>query len=392
MIRPRAAVLPAVFAVALSACATRTEITHPPMDPAELLAADALIVQTDAARGARAPDKVVRGAGEGAATGMLYYMGGTLSAGGDGALLGLLLAPVGLPIAAIVGASSAHSAEEVDAARDAFTMLGNDTEFMATLEGRFLKALGGRTQDAWSCVAAISEVEGEPCPDAADPVELTLRPSFVTAASGRYSPDIHIAVTIEAVAHRVPRDGAPREVAGARWTTHSYLGEYFDLAANDAALMRSKLAELMDRFAQRIAFDMIRAPRAETVIRVDNPNGRWAYDVPEGQIARVEQGVGLVSPATHATLLASGSDSFAKCWITSVNGEPTGQSAETPPLGRKASVKAGVVTVAATCESTTLLEGITQREHQRTFDAQAGAAYRLDPETGNWVRLSTLRN
>lgn len=341
------------MALAAGACSTRTELTYPPIDASRMAEADALIVEADYWQGASAPAGVIRGAGQGAGVGAGNYVAAALSAQGDAALVGLLLAPIGVPIAAMVGASMAHSKEEVDAAAAAFAKLNGDKVFMASLERRVLDAFGTKRPTRWTCTAAASRSDEPPCPDERLVASLTIRPAFHTIAAGRYSPEITILAEVHAIGVLTDRTagGEASTIFEAKWTLREELGSYFELAANDAALMREKLERIMDRLARRIVEDAFLAPRAETAIQVRGPGARPPYfDVPDGAIVRTRQKIGIYSPATHARLFAVPVEFAADCYIEAVDGRPTGITFETLPPNDVVRVKAGPVSVDVVCE------------------------------------------
>jgi hypothetical protein len=258
-----------------SACTTSQTINHPPIDASRTVMTEALIVDTDYKSGFVAPSNIIRGAGEGAATAMGGYLGGALSGSGDAALLGILLAPIALPLSAAIGAGMAHSEEEVDAARAAFRKLGQDEELLTSLEGRFIQALGTQAKGSWACIAARGENDQPPCQAQQTIATIKLRPVFSVTGKGKYDPDIHFFGTVMAVAtvEQVASDQKPERVFEAKWAYRDELGEFFELAENDAELMRSKVSEILDRFATRIAQDIYTAPRPEVVIQKRESNG-----------------------------------------------------------------------------------------------------------------------
>jgi len=98
-------------------CATTTKVTLPALDASITTEAEALVVYTDPnyVRGFVVQGKVIRGAGKGATGAMGDYLSDVLSApSGGSVLVGILLAPIALPVSAVIGASMAHSKDEVD--------------------------------------------------------------------------------------------------------------------------------------------------------------------------------------------------------------------------------------------------------------------------------------
>ena len=269
-----------------ASCATTTEITLHPLDASKTMAAEALVVQSSYTGGFRAPPGIVRGAGEGAGAGMGGYM-----SGGEGApLFALLLAPIGFPISGAIGASMAHSKEEVDAAVAAFERVGQDKELLASIERRFIEALGIDTKGKWACIEATSENTQEPCPGYAPVAHLKLRLAFGFRANGKFDPDIHFHGNVVALAS-VDHAGLDTEtdaVVRAKWAYREELGPFFALTDDDAALLRGKLEEILERFARRIASDLYLAPRLETITRKEEYSGRSYIEIPESVVARIQ--------------------------------------------------------------------------------------------------------
>jgi hypothetical protein len=292
--------------------------------------AKALVVQSDHSRGFDAPSGVLRGSGEGAPEGMKDSL--ALSAGtGLGALLWLLLSPVVLPVSAAIGANLAHSEQEVDAAIAAFQTVGRDEEFLASIDRRFIRALGGETTKRWNCVASASATTQEPCPGMRPVARLDLRPAFNLGSVGKYDPDIYFfgdVVALASVDH-AEADAKTDSVFEAKWAYREKLGTFFELAENDATVLRGKLEEILDRFTARMAEDIYLAPRPE-IIEIEHRGHYPNYtEIPEGVVVRVDQGSDLASVATHGVVAPRHGSWNETCWIDAVEGKPTGQSFDT---------------------------------------------------------------
>jgi hypothetical protein len=215
---------------------------------------------------------------------------GALGGPGDAALVGILLAPIGLPLSAAIGAGMAHSEEEVDAAVAAFERAGQDKELLASLERKFIEALGTDTKGQWTCIEPTFENTPEPCLGYAPVAHLKLRLAFRFQAAGKYDPDIHFYAEVVASAsvEHVGLDAGTDAVVGAKWAYREELGSFFALTDDDAALLRSKLEEILERFAGRIAKDLFLAPRKEIIIRKEGLSGQSYIEIPESIVARIQ--------------------------------------------------------------------------------------------------------
>ncbi len=85
-------------------------------------------------------------------------------------------------------------------------------------------------------------------------------------------------------------------VLEAKWAYREKLGDFFVLAKDDAALLRRKLEDILDRFAGRIAKDLYLKPRPENIVSKEKAPALSFIDVPSGVIVRVEQGSDLPPP------------------------------------------------------------------------------------------------
>jgi hypothetical protein len=373
-------VLSVVTALVTSACATSQTINHPAINAYETTMADALVVSVDRSGGFGAPSNVVRGAGEGATHAMGETASGLMSGGGDSAILGILLLPIALPISAGVGAGLAHSAEEVDKARAAMTELGQDESFFQTLEQRFLDKLGPLAQSKWACIEAKSEHEREPCPAAKNKAIINFRPSFRILGRGEYDPDVELYASVVAVATVSSSQTSHDEkrVFEAKWSYREELGSFFELAANDAALMREKLNIIMDRLALRLAQDIYLSPTHETVVKVTEPSGQTYFDIPQAIVVRVEQGRNLFSAATHAVIWPVSGSFGETCWIQSIDDARTDQKFEMLPIHRRITLAEGTHNLEVACIKYPGSINETNTEYDIRVNVEAGAVYETD--------------
>ena len=359
-------------------CTTTTEITLPTLDASETMTTRALVVQAEYWQGFDAPSNVIRGSGEGATRAMGEYM---QSAGPDGSiLLMFVLAPIALPIAASVGAGMAHSEEEVDAAVSAFQEIGQDRELLASIDRRFIEALDEPTAEPWACIEAVSEASPQPCRGYTPVARLSIRPVFRLQVEGEYSPEIHLfgdvvaSLSIEFAALNSGTD----VVLEAKWAYYEQLGEFFDLAKDDATLLRSKLDDILDRFATRIAEDLYLDPRSKTISRKRKPDGFSFIDVPEGVVVRIAQGTDVPSITTHGEVWPHGGGWSEKCWIVSIDGKPTGHSYSTNRFDREVTVKAGRVKLDVSCVRHRGSINEKLEHHSIEIPVESGASYATD--------------
>lgn len=357
-------------------CATKTEIILPALDASKTTEAETLVVQADYVHGFSAPDRVVRGAGKGALSGMGDYLVATFGPGGGGIIL-FILAPIGLPVSAAIGADMAHSKDEVDYAVAAFNVVGQDKELLASIDRRFVAALDIDAAKQWACIEAASVATGELCSGESPTARLALRPAFGLRAAGKYDPDIHFfgdVVAVVSMEHATP-DAKSDAVVEAKWVYREELGKFFELAKDDAALLRSKLEDILDRFAVRIAEDLYSAPRSETFVR---------QEIPEGVVVRVSQGSDLSSMATHGKVVPSHDRSFDEnCWINAVDGKATGYDRGTATSYRAVMVKAGSARLDMSCIIYTHRSSIDEKLEYFSIEisVEPGAIYVTDGRT-----------
>jgi hypothetical protein len=364
-------------------CTTTTEIILPALDASKTVTAEALVVHIEHMRSFDPPSDVIRGAGEGALMGAGAYVGGVGHAGGDGALLGLLLAPIGLPVSAAIGASLAHSEEEVVAAVGAFESVGHDKEFLTSIGRRVIGAMGKYAETHWACVEVATVVDQEPCSGYMPVARLELRPSYTLRSVGRYDPDIQFLGNVVAVAsiNYVEDNAKAIPVLEAKWAYREDLGSFFALAQNDAALLRRKLNDILDRFASRIANDFYLVPSLETINRKKEISGHIFTEIPKGVIVRTEQGFDLHSLATHGIVRPTGRSFGEDCWIDTVEGTPTGHTQNTAAINRHVNVKAGNTRLKVTCVRFTGSLNEKSETHSIKISVDPGVIYETDGRT-----------
>jgi len=282
----------AAVGIVLLAVSCATTVTLPALDASITTEAEALVVYTDTdyVRGFVAPGGEIRGTGTGAMHGMGDYLSG-MSEAGEAAIIGILLAPILLPVSGIIGASLAHPKDEVDAAADAFNSVGRDMELLTSIDRRFVEALDKDTTKQWICVEASSVATGEPCSGETHIARLELRPIFGLILKGKYDPDITFIGSVHAFASM---EGAASYVDSgvevyAKWMYREELGDYFELAKFDADLLREKIEIILDRFADRIADDLYLAPGLTIFVEKTELFQNTAKpELPDGVVVRVD--------------------------------------------------------------------------------------------------------
>lgn len=267
----------------LSSCTT-TEVTLPALDVSQAMTTDAIVVKVDATMQFKMPNGLVRGSGDGATKAMGEYLSDPPS--GDEGVVWLLTLPVALPISAAVGAGLSHSTEEVDSALAAYRGISQDRTIRNLLGGKFMSAIEDDVGENWVCIEEASESEPKTCATHKSIAELRLYPEFKLEIVGEYDPDIHFFGTVLGF---VSADRSnPSSFVSAKWAYRDKLGDFFDLTANDAALLRSELKAIFDRFAIAIVEDLFLEPQQVTVVRRDSfALPREVTDIPQSIIVRV---------------------------------------------------------------------------------------------------------
>jgi len=251
-------------AMLTSACSSGHYVTLPAPDLADFSDIDAVVVMSQHHSTLSPPGDVLRGKGAGAKKAMGDWAGDPFSGppgyGGDPAaavlLLGILI--VGLPVAAAIGAASAHSGEEVDAAAESFRTAASDAALFDGLDSRVADRLNAIRPARWNCVEAASDDGTPPCARAARPATLIVGTAYSAAAKGRSSPDVTLIGKAEA---RLIRAGA--EPVTVRWRYDSEPLSYFRLAKDDGARLRKAIGAMQDALAAAIVRDLFVEPKTE---------------------------------------------------------------------------------------------------------------------------------
>lgn len=242
----------------IAACASTKTVTIPAPNPKLLATADAIVISEAARSKPAVPEGIIRGSGEGAGAATAGMAGAALSPTSNA--IGVLTLPLTLPIAAAIGASRAHSAKEVDAAKQTFATVAGDPALLPTLDRRIAARIREKSRARWGCVGVFKAGEAIPCSDANAPARLTIRASYAPFLNGRYDPEISIAAMIEATLT------APSNASfSMRWRYDSPPRRLFELTANDGAALRSEITTMLDRLAQAVARDMIIDPHPRDV-------------------------------------------------------------------------------------------------------------------------------
>lgn len=245
-------------------CASTQTVTLPAPDPEMLDKADAVVVSAGGRGALNRPEGIVRGAGEGAGVAVGDWAGGAggVPYSGDPAAgaAAVALWLVAFPLVAAIGAGRAHSAEEVDAAKQTFASIARDPALLPSLEPRVAEAIRRKAPNRWSCVAARSEDTADPCADAEAPATLEIRASYAPWMEGRYDPDVAIGAMVEATL-----TSPSGEIHTMRWRYDTAPRAFFDLTARGGAPLRQEIETMLDRLAQTIARELVVDPKPETV-------------------------------------------------------------------------------------------------------------------------------
>jgi hypothetical protein len=112
----------------------------------------------------------------------------------------------------------------------------------------------------------------EPCSGETLTARLELLPIFKLGMKGEYDPDITFigSVRVFASIGNATSDAISGVEVFAKWDYREELGDYFELAKDNAALLRGNIERILDRFAEKIAEDLYVAPRATIIVRKRN--------------------------------------------------------------------------------------------------------------------------
>jgi hypothetical protein len=215
---------------------------------------------------------VVAGAGEGAGLGMAAGAGGSILGGAStgnplGLALGIVLAPAFAVGGGIYGAAAAHPADETEAAVAAIERVYSDQELLGALAGEVesrLPGLGFRIPPPCTWPPghdSPAASAGDGClPVPSNRLRLTVAYAFTT--EGAYSPDLRFGIDVEGTATKADRAG---EAEAFRWVYLSPELDFFAATENEAAVLRSAIADAHERLAGRIVDDLFLARREEKI-------------------------------------------------------------------------------------------------------------------------------
>jgi hypothetical protein len=223
--------------------------------------ADAIVISAAEHSNPKAPEGMVRGSAEGASAAMNQWADsrGVPDPLFTNPLPTLAVLIVTLPIVAAIGASRAHSAEEVDAAKQTFASVAADPGLLPTLERRIAARVREASRARWTCVGTRGAEAENPCPEAKAPATIEITASYAPRMENRYDPELSVAAMIEATL--VPPSGPRHRM---RWRYDSPPRPLFDLTANGGATLRTELSTMLDRLAEAVARDMIVDPQPIT--------------------------------------------------------------------------------------------------------------------------------
>lgn len=222
------------------------------------------------------------GFGEGAlgslAAGMSSCVGGPASCG-LGLVLGAAAAIVAAPIGAIVGAAKAHSNQEVQAADSYLRAALADIKPGEELSKRIAAAT--KLTTSHDMIAVPSTDGNENLSDLSakgfGSVAETTITEFQLLSAGKIDPDVTLVIAAQVLLRRVPGGS---DLYRRKWANIGVSHNYFDMAANDAALLRSEIQSGLDKLGDRIVTDLFTSntpelketsPRPGTVVTIEAP-------------------------------------------------------------------------------------------------------------------------
>jgi len=241
------------------------------------------------------------GAGQGAAIGFLT--GAVACAGGPllcglGVVAGAAFAVVGAPIGAIVGAARAHSAQDVRIADASLRAALGQLRPSAMLRDKIVAAAREKTRydlrpEEAPLGKAQQDLNGH---DLASVMELAVSQIELVSA-GRIDPESSLMIIAEI---RLKDRASGAELYQRKW---AYLGKqqkYFDMAAQNGALLRRELQTGIDRLADRIVFDLLITSAPER--KVDGrPGDVWTIEAPELKASPISPAVPGPSKSTSSS-------------------------------------------------------------------------------------------
>ena len=174
-----------MVAVLATGCNSGQRVDLPAADVSAFADIDAIVVQSNYRGRFSTPRGIVFNRGQGAALAMKSAVSGSEP----------MAAVILLPLAALIGAASAHSSEKISAAYWAFNSIANDPSVLASLGDRVASRLSAEAPERWSCVDAVPAADHASCPEASRPALLAINTRFSSATEGRFSPKVRLTPT-----------------------------------------------------------------------------------------------------------------------------------------------------------------------------------------------------
>lgn len=252
--------LPAVAILFILGGCTGPPVRVPP--PSSAFRAQILSVGLDVTNSAGPADVETpikgrgRGALSGAGLGALCYLT-TVGVPTDpmGLALDAILIPSFAAGGAIYGAVAAQPGEKVNAAQASLKAATKDTDVAILVRDRLLSRTDATTK--------LMIATGGVAPGATFDHWLEIKiegPSFIS--DGKFNPDVTLLVGARARLRRINDKASLYE---GRWFYRGLERPYFQLAGNDAALLRADLRTAAERLADRILHDVFVATESELV-------------------------------------------------------------------------------------------------------------------------------
>jgi len=173
---------------------------------------------------------------------------------------GVLLAPPAAVGGAIYGAVNAPSAESVNTAHTSLKKATDETNVAMLLRDRLLSPPDPATDVSLAPVG----LQHSPAFDHLLEIEVS-SPTFTS--DGKFQPDVTLFVEARARLRRVNDHASLYE---GRWLYRGFTRPYFDLAADDAVLLRTDMHVAATRLADKIRVDLF-APGESDVVRAPMP-------------------------------------------------------------------------------------------------------------------------
>jgi hypothetical protein len=234
-----------------------------------------------------------RGSSEGAARGAGEVVGssGPVAAVGDPKLVVLL--PIATVMGSIVGAISAKSPEQVDAARAALSSALQRTDFTQLLNTAIARS--GRAAGSVSLTVSNSSAAGEPAVLGEKSRRMAVSYKLSHFSFGAVTPILQVYVEATAVVY------ASDQKTALHTNTWAYCGKRHDfmaLAANDGALMVAELSQAATVLGKAIVYDTFQASSGRSLEKF--PACMSFSDLPDDPVA------GESDPSTGGSASAPG--------------------------------------------------------------------------------------